>query len=57
MTKKEYLKAVNKCLNTLLENSGHCFGVDFMALNNAMIETSNQLKELEAADEPDAHSN
>ena len=57
MTKKEYLLAVKKCLEALFKNAPHCFNIDFMALNSALMETDKQLKDLEAENEPDAHSN
>lgn len=47
MSDIEYLKAVKKNLDTFLANASHSFNVDFMSLNEALIETDKRIKEIE----------
>lgn len=46
MTDIEYLKNVKKNLECLLKNASHSFGIDFMSLNNTLIETDKRINNL-----------
>lgn len=48
MYELEYLKKVKLCLETLLENASHSFNVNFKVLNECLIETDRQIKQLES---------
>lgn len=48
MNEKEFLKNVDACLEMLLKNVAHSFGIDFAVLNETLLEVEKRLKSLES---------
>lgn len=54
MEEKEFLKNVDSIIEMLLKNAGHCFGIDFMVVNETAMEVSKRLRELKEKENKNA---